>query len=112
MTDAERHNPDGKLPEPAVKRKGTHRQPPGGSRKGKPNKVTAKAREVIQEVLDGTAPRVQAWLDAVAKDDPKGALSAFTALLEFGVPKLARTELTGKDGGPVVIAASNTDERL
>ena len=34
----------------------------------------------------------------MAENDPKAALQAFTALLEFGVPKLARTEVTGKDG--------------
>jgi len=81
--------------------KGTPKVPnSGGSRKGKPNKVTAKAREVIAEVIDGTAPRVQAWIDAVAETDPKGALQAYIALLEFGVPKLARTEVSGPDGGP------------
>lgn len=106
MSDVARH----KKPGPP---KGTPKPPnSGGSRKGKPNKVTAKAREVIAEVLDGTAPRVQAWIDQVAATDPKGALQAFIALLEFGVPKLQRTELTGKDGGPVVVAATDADERL
>ena len=79
--------------------KGTRKVPnSGGSRKGKPNKATAKAREAITELLDGNAHRVEGWLDAVAETDPKAALQAFTALLEFGVPKLARTEVTGKDG--------------
>ena len=73
-----------------------------GRPKNTPNKVTAKAREVIQELLDGTAPRLQAWLDSVAETDPKGALQSFTALLEFGVPKLARTEISGVDGGEIV----------
>jgi hypothetical protein len=63
--------------------------------------VTAKAREVIGLVIDSTAPQVQGWIDQVAGTDPKGALAAFTALLEFGVPKLQRTELTGEGGGPV-----------
>ena len=107
MSDESRHK---KKPGPPT---GTPKVPnSGGSRKGKPNKVTTKAREVIAEVIDGTAPRVQAWIDAVAETDPKGALQAYTALLEFGVPKLARTELTGLDGGPLVIRASDADERL
>ena len=72
-----------------------------GRPKGTPNKSTRHAREVIQEVIDGTAPRVQEWLNEIAKTSPKDALSALTALLEFGVPKLARTELTGKDGGEI-----------
>lgn len=70
----------------------------GGRQKGVPNKTTLKAREAIQQLLDGSAASVQGWLDAVAESDPKAALSAYTALLEFGVPKLARTELTGGDG--------------
>lgn len=84
----------------------------GGSRKGKPNKVTTKAREVIQELLDGNAPSVQGWLEAIAETDPKGALAAFTALLEFGVPKLARTELTGRDGGALIVRSTPEDELL
>lgn len=93
--------------------KGTPKVPnSGGSRKGKPNKVTAKAREVIAKVIDGTAPKVQGWIDQVAKADPKGALAAYTALLEFGVPKLQRTELTGKDGAPFVVRTSQGDENL
>lgn len=72
-----------------------------GRPKGCPNKVTLKAREVIGLVIDGTAPKVQEWIDKIAETDPKGALAAYTALLEFGVPKLQRTELTGENGGPV-----------
>lgn len=83
-----------------------------GRKKNVPNKVTKLAREVIQEVIDGSASRVQEWLDKVAEKSPKDALAAYTALLEFGVPKLQRTELTGKNGGPVVVSATPEDERL
>lgn len=84
----------------------------GGRQKGTPNKATVKAREAITDLLNGNAHRVEGWLDAIADTDPKAAIAAFTALLEFGVPKLARTEITGKDGGPVVVQASPEDERL
>lgn len=83
--------------------------PGKGRPKGTPNKATQAAREVIQRILDNNAENAQIWLARVAKKDPKGALQAYIALLEFGVPKLQRTELTGKDGGPVEIAPSQAD---
>lgn len=76
----------------------------GGRAKGTPNKVTANAREAIARFVDGNADRLQGWLDQVAENDgPKAAFECFKDLLEYHVPKLARTELTGKDGGAVVI---------
>ena len=82
----------------------TKENPGPGRPKGIPNKITQNAREAIQTLLDNNADRVQAWLNQIAETDPKAALLAFTALLEFGVPKLQRTELTGKDGAEPTIA--------
>lgn len=91
----------------------TRKQPKGGSRKGIPNKSTANAREAIARFVDGNAGRLQEWLDQVAeKDGPKAAFACFTDLLEYHVPKLARHEHTGKDGGPMVVSASPTDANL
>ena len=87
--------------------------PGPGRKKGVPNRATQAARDAIATFVDGNADRLQGWLDEIAAE--KGALEAFRAftdLLEFHVPKLARTELTGKDGGPVVVSASPLDERL
>jgi hypothetical protein len=73
----------------------------GGSRKGIPNKATAQAREAIARFVDGNADRLQGWLDEIAEE--KGAQAAFecfSTLLEYHVPKLARTEMTGADGEP------------
>ena len=73
----------------------------GGSRKGVPNKDTANARQAIASFVDGNADRLQGWLDEIAKDQgPAAAFKCFADLLEYHVPKLARTELTGADGGP------------
>ena len=84
-----------------------------GRPKGVPNKSTARAKEAIAEFVDSNAVKLQGWLDQIAETDgPLEAFKAFTGLLEYHVPKLARTELTGKDGGPVVVAASNLDEKL
>ena len=76
----------------------------GGSRKGSPNKATAAAREAIAAFVDGNADRLQGWLDEIhAEKGAEAAFSCFSSLLEYHVPKLQRTELTGKDGGDHVV---------
>lgn len=84
-----------------------------GRPKGTPNKVTADARAAIGAFVDGNAHRLQAWLDQVAagvknKDgdyvvqpNPEKAFNLFQSVVEYHVPKLARTEMTGADGGPM-----------
>jgi len=72
----------------------------GGSRAGRPNKATAAAREAIATFVDGNADRLQGWLDQIAEEKgPLAAFECFSTLLEYHVPKLARQEITGKDGG-------------
>ena len=72
-----------------------------GRPKGLPNKSTQVAREAIAAFVDGNADRLQGWLDDIAKEKgSQAAFDCFTALLEYHVPKLARTELTGQNGGP------------
>lgn len=74
----------------------------GGREKGTPNKATANAREAIARFVDGNSEKLQGWLDKIeAEDGAKAAFQCVMDLLEYHVPKLARTEITGKDGGPV-----------
>jgi hypothetical protein len=76
----------------------------GGSRKGSPNKATQAAREAIAAFVDGNADRLQGWLDEIAAEKgAQAAFDAFSTLLEYHVPKLARQEITGKDNGPVKV---------
>ena len=70
----------------------------GGRATGTPNKATADARAAIALFVNGNANRLQEWLDGVAEDDPEKAFQLFMGVVEYHVPKLARTELTGKDG--------------
>ncbi len=84
----------------------------GGSRKGIPNKATSAAREAIAAFVDGNAPRLQAWLDDVAADEPEKAFRLFMDVVEYHIPKLARTEHTGKDGGAIIVQAANGDDAL
>jgi hypothetical protein len=77
---------------------------PAGRPKGSPNKATAAAREAIARFVDGNADRLQGWLDEIhAEKGAQAAFDCFTSLLEYHVPKLQRTELTGKDGGDQVV---------
>lgn len=87
----------------------------GGRKPGSPNKSTALAREAIATFVDANTPRLQGWLDDIAADPKHGPVAAFKCvqdLLEYHIPKLARTEVTGANGGPIVVKASDKDEAL
>lgn len=78
-----------------------------GRPKGLPNKSTANAREAITRFVDGNADRLQEWLDQIAvQDGPQAAFKCFSDLLEYHIPKLARSEVSGPDGGPQVVEAT------
>ena len=90
----------------------------GGRQPGSVNKATKEFRETVTKLLSDNAENVAKWLAEVAeghgdnKPDPAKALDLLAKLAEFGAPKLARTEVTGANGGPVVVAATPLDERL
>lgn len=87
--------------------------PNAGRPAGSPNKATLKAREAISAFVDGNSDRVQGWLDEIyATKGAEAALNAFHGFLEFHVPKLARTELTGKDGEDIKIQSSDVTQRV
>ena len=72
------------------------------SRKGSPNKATAAAREAIARFVDGNAGRLQGWLDEIAeRDGARAAYQCFMDVVEYHVPKLARTEISGDPDNPV-----------
>jgi hypothetical protein len=71
--------------------------------KGSPNKATANAREAIAKLVEGNVGRLEGWLDEIAADERHGPLMAyrcFMDVIEYHIPKLARTELSGPNGGP------------
>ena len=70
------------------------RQKTGGRSKGTPSKVTAQVREAIAQFAKANVGKLQTWLDAVAARDPAKAADLFVRVLEYHVPKLARTEPT------------------
>lgn len=75
----------------------------GGRVAGTPNKATQQAREAIASFVDGNAHRLQEWLDRIAEAEPEKAFTLFQSVIEYHIPKLARTELTGKDNSPLSI---------
>jgi len=86
-----------------------------GRPKGVPNKSTAMAREAIAQFVDGNAHKMQEWLEQVAtgvknEDDkfivlpnPEKAFGMLQSVMEYHLPKLARTEHTGDEDQPVKI---------
>jgi hypothetical protein len=81
---------------------------------GSANKSTSMAREAIARFVEGNAHKMEEWLTAVAegKQDPKTqkwlippnpekAFGMLQTVMEYHVPKLARTEVVGDVKAPV-----------
>ena len=65
----------------------------GGRKAGAPNKATTNAREAIARLVDGNIDRLQGWLDEIAHDEgARSAWGCFMDVVEYHIPKLARTE--------------------
>lgn len=77
----------------------------GGRAPGTPNKATKQARDAIALFVDGNAHRLTGWLDEVAHGvkgpdgeyvtppNPAKAFDMFQSVVEYHIPKLARTEV-------------------
>lgn len=75
----------------------------GGRKKGTPDRVDADLKHALTLFINNNQERLQDWLDRMDDDSPKDAFTAFRDMLEYVLPKQARTEMTGKDGGPIQI---------
>lgn len=71
---------------------------PNGRPKGVPNKVTMNVREAYQNLVEMNLENMTAWLRDVAAENPEKAMTLMLQLSEYVIPKLARQEITGKDG--------------
>lgn len=71
-------------------------------------KVAIKhGREAIAMFVESNVQRMQQWLDDIAANEgPLVAFKCMTEVIEYHIPKLARTEHTGADEGPVEIMFS------
>lgn len=77
-------------------KKGHEKIKGSGRKPGQICQSKANAREAIANFIDQNSNKLNGWLDEIYAD--KGAVAAFDSfhkLLEFHVPKLARTEQAG-----------------
>lgn len=74
-----------------------------GRPKGSPNKTTQIVRDAIALLAEQNVPKMQTWLDDIAKDNPLKAYELTLALLEYNIPKLARTESSVEHSGELAI---------
>ena len=117
-------------PRSPVTVKGTKKPAGSGRQPGTTNKTTAEARAAIAAFVDNNSNRLQDWLDQVAEGvprldkngnkayngdgeqvwlvapNPEKAYNMFQSVIEYHVPKLARTEISGTPGGAPLLAAS------
>jgi hypothetical protein len=84
----------------------------GGSRKNIPNVATKNAREAIALLVDANSERMQGWLDQIAeKDGPMAAWRCLADVIEYHIPKLARSEVK-MTGEVTVRAAQMSDDQI
>jgi len=72
---------------------------PNGKPVGALSKAKKNAREAIARLVDDNAERMQGWLDEIAQE--QGAMAAWKCMndvIEYHIPKLSRTEMTGPNG--------------
>ena len=71
----------------------------GGRAPGTPNRATTDVRAAIAAFASANVEQMGDWLNAI--EDPAKKLDLYLRAIEYHVPKLARQELTGAEGGPV-----------
>jgi len=84
-----------------------------GRKPGVPNKATTEAREAVKAILDSNLPFIQSWIQQTAdgimddqtgkyivQPNPAKACEIVQNLVEYSVPKLARTEVVGDEKAP------------
>lgn len=85
---------------------------PNGRPKGIPNAATTNARMAIASFVEGNVDRLTSWLDQIAENNPKAAFDAFMSVVEYHIPKLARTEnvVNGDNGQQINITFAVRDD--
>jgi len=59
-------------------------------------------REAIAEFARANVDHMSEWLEAIP--DPARRLDLYLRAIEYHIPKVARTEVTGADGGPLTVS--------
>lgn len=71
---------------------------PAGRPKGVPNKATTQFKEALNVLFETSAPHMVEWLAEIK--DPEKRFDILSKFAEYLYPKLARSEVTGANGGP------------
>lgn len=53
---------------------------------------------------EANVDRMEGWLTRIEENDPAKAMDLYLRAIEYHIPKLGRTEHTGKDGAEVPLA--------
>ena len=81
--------------------------PAVGRPPGRKARAIKSGREAVALFVEMNVDRLQSWLDEIAIiDGPLVAFRCVTEIIEYHIPKLARTEHTGANEGPVEIVFS------
>lgn len=72
---------------------------------GVPNKVTRDVREAIAKFAQDNVEQMSVWLNQI--EDPAKRMDLYLRAIEYHVPKLARSEVSGPDGAPIQMDVSN-----
>ena len=73
---------------------------------GDNHRATAAMRKTVVTLLRRNLREIQGWLNATAAKDPHQALRVVLDMMDFAIPRMARMEHTGDDGGPVELHIS------
>jgi hypothetical protein len=72
-----------------------------GRKPGVPNKSTTELKQAITAFTSRNADKIDMWLNEI--DDPAKRLDLYFKALEYTMPKLARTELSGDKENPIQV---------
>jgi hypothetical protein len=81
-----------------------------GRPKGVPNKTTVDVREAIGVFAKAHVEEMSVWLGQIS--DPAKRLDLYLRALEYHVPKLGRTEITGANGEAFQVVIQGADSAL
>jgi hypothetical protein len=83
---------------------------PNGRPKGSVNKDVKLAREAIASLVESTVPQMQGWLEDIKEEHgPLAAWKCVSDVMEYHLPKLARTENKNSHEGEINI---NVNKRV
>lgn len=69
---------------------------------GVPNKATGEVKAAIAAFTSANVDKLDEWLNSI--EDPAKRLDLYFKALEYTMPKLARTELTGDKENPISVS--------